>query len=153
MNARDGKSFQQPTYEAGLSLSLAYRALNYFMTSFLAPFTLSLPEWKLLGQLSEHPTMSPTQIARLIGVRSPIATRMLKGLERKKLLTRTRSRSDNRRVFVAITEHGKKLVHEVEHELRPALAAYLGDVDHNELAAFIKVTSQIAGKLPEAQNL
>ncbi len=142
----------QPTYEAGLSQSLAYRALSKFMAKFLRRFSLSLPEWKLLGHLGEARKMSPGQIAELIGVRAPIATRLLKDLEAKSLLTRERNSSDSRRVGVTITTKGVQAIRDIEKELRPALARFLYDIDAEELAAYLRVTRQLANKLRREQR-
>lgn len=136
-----------PTYEAGLIQSQAFRAMSNFMSSYLEKYDLSLPEWKLLGHLTEVGEMSPSQIARLLSVKAPIGSRLLKSLEAKSLLIRKSDRQDSRRVYVSPTLAGRRLVKRIEPDLRRELKLFLNDVRRQELAVYLMVLTKLAKKI------
>lgn len=136
-----------PTYEAGLIQSQAFRAMANFMTSYLEKYDLSLPEWKLLGHLTEVGQMSPSQIARLLSVKAPISSRLLKSLETKRLLIRKAGRQDNRKVYVSSTLAGRRLVKRIEPDLRRELKLYLRDIKTQELEIYLKVLTKLAKRI------
>ena len=96
-------------YHAGILQSQSYRALSNFMSLQLAGFNLSLPEWKVLGHLSEVKFTTPSEISKLLGVKRPISSRLLNTLEAKKLIKRSTNPIDTRVVQVTITASGSKL--------------------------------------------
>jgi DNA-binding MarR family transcriptional regulator len=69
---------------------------------------LSLSQLALLDAVATHGPPLVGQIAAHAGVSGPSATRMLKQLERKGVMTRQRSNDDERKVLVALTERGRK---------------------------------------------
>jgi DNA-binding MarR family transcriptional regulator len=71
---------------------------------------LSLSQQFLLVALAEEPSMSVGELALAAGVAPPTATRMLDGLERDGIVTRSPSAEDRRKVTVELTEEGLKLV-------------------------------------------
>ena len=71
---------------------------------------LSLSQQFLLVALSECPSMSVGELALAAGVAAPTATRMLDGLERDGIVVREPSAEDRRKVSVALTEEGLRLV-------------------------------------------
>src|SRR5256885_10897369 len=72
---------------------------------------LSLSQLGMLDPIAAHGPLLVGQIATYAGVSGPSATRMLKQLERDGVVTRSRSADDERKVEVALTEHGHDLVH------------------------------------------
>lgn len=135
------------TYSAGMIQSRAYRALSKFMTEYLKPYDLSQPEWKVLGLVYEKRNLTPTEIGEALGVKQPIATRLLKSLEAKNLLQRITDSKDKRGVKVQITEDGRNLAFKLEKMLRQEMKLFLHDVDHSDLVVYLKVLNQIAAKL------
>jgi DNA-binding MarR family transcriptional regulator len=136
-----------PTYEAGLTQSRAFRALNNFLNTLLGQFDLSLSEWKLLGHLNEVKNMRPGEISGLLYIKQPVTTRLLKSLEKKGLLERRRSEQDNRQVSVGITRKGSLLVRKTERHVRLEMRDFLSGIDVKELEVYGQVLEQIAQKL------
>lgn len=60
---------------------------------------------------NEH--FMPSEIANLIGVARGTMTGLIDGLERDKFVIRSAHDSDQRKVFVSITENGKKVLKEI----------------------------------------
>ena len=64
----------------------------------------------LLAQLRHHPTLGVRELAAREGISAPSMTRYLDRLERAGLIVRTRSREDARRLPIALTPKGDRLV-------------------------------------------
>lgn len=137
----------QPTYQAAMLQSQAFRALANFMSEQLSGFNISLSEWKLLGHLNEVDNMTPSQIAKLLSVKLPISSRLLKSLEEKGFLLRKQNPEDNRVFHAYITAKGKKTVCEIEVELRRSMRNFLADIDKQHLAIYLAVLAEIANKV------
>ena len=141
------KILSQATYQAAMIQSQAYRALANFMNKQLGEFQLSLSEWKVLGHLNESNVMTPSEISKLLNVKSPISSRLLKTLGAKGLLTRRKDKTDNRIFHITITPEGRGLVASVEKRLRASMKQFLADVDSNDLENYLKVLNLIAHKI------
>ena len=146
------KKIRLTTYNAGLLQSKAYRALNVFMSKALAKHDLSIPQWAALGILYDEKECRPSTLAATLGIKPPVATRLLNALESKGLVVRTAHADDNRGAVVRITPHGTKLVTIVERQLRSEMRLFLSDIKLNELASYIKVLSKLASKLQGQPN-
>lgn len=94
--------------------------------------------------------MSVGQIAAYAGVASPTATRMLKQLESDGVVTRQRSREDERRVTVALTDHGRELVERQRESLREAQRRHYTALSPQQRAQFVDVLQQMAAWLETA---
>jgi long-chain acyl-CoA synthetase len=75
----------------------------------LAGVDLSLPQYRVLGLLAEGSAMSSALAARL-AVRPPSITAVVDGLVTRGLVTRRRTEDDRRRVPLAITAKGERLL-------------------------------------------
>jgi DNA-binding MarR family transcriptional regulator len=137
----------QPTYEAAMIQSQAFRASSDFMSRQLRGYELSLSEWKLLGHLNEAESMTPSEISRLLSVKLPISSRLLRGLEAKKFLKRRQNSRDNRVFHATITAKGKVTVGEVETNLKHDMKQFLSDIDRKDLEVYLAVLSKIAAKV------
>lgn len=127
--------------------SQAFRALSVFLTEHLAEFKLSLSEWKLLGHLSEVSDMTPSEISKLLNVKLPVSTRLLKSLEAKKYVSRQVNNKDSRVIHACITQAGKELVNKVETKLRREMKLFLEDIDRADLEVYVKVLLQLSKKI------
>jgi len=94
-------------------------------------FNVSLPQLKCLVALSEEGPMTPSQIASHVMTNSSTVTGIIDRLERKGLISRSRSFSDRRMVSIAITEAGKALVQSAPFPIQP-----------NTLKAIERLTAQ-----------
>jgi DNA-binding MarR family transcriptional regulator len=142
----DETVLRQSTYRAGLLQSRAYRALNSFMNKQLKPYGISLPEWAVIGSLVEQKTLRPSQIAQLLGIKQPVATRIISKLEDKGAVQRTADTQDSRATNIALTSLGNGLARDIESQLRPAMRTFLADIDRQQLATYLRVMEQIAVK-------
>jgi DNA-binding MarR family transcriptional regulator len=73
---------------------------------------LTIPQYQLLEPLLGGDGLSVRDLAEQAGVSSPSATRMLDGLEKAGLATRSPSPRDRRMVDVRLTDEGRRVVGE-----------------------------------------
>ena len=76
---------------------------------YLDELGLTYTQYLVMLALWEHGTLSVTQLGELLYLASGTLTPLLKKMEAKGYVTRTRSASDERRVDVALTEAGSDL--------------------------------------------
>ena len=135
------------TYMAGLLQAKAYRALTNFMTSELAPYEISLPEWALLGLLREHKVLRPSELSQEMGVKPPVVTANLKRLELAGIIAREIHGDDSRVFTIELTPNGKIRVETIEKALRVSMREYFKDIKITDLITYINVLKKLASKL------
>ncbi|MFI1919597.1 MarR family winged helix-turn-helix transcriptional regulator [Nocardia sp. NPDC020380] len=103
----------------------------------------------LLDAVADRGPMPVGQIATYAGVAGPTATRMLKQLEADGVVTRERSSEDERRVDVALTDHGRELVDRQRLSLREAQRRHYAALSPRQRAEFVDVLQQMAAWLEQ----
>ena len=101
--------------EAGLKSEIgAIRAFNRFYTrkigvlDGMASSPFSLAEARVLYELAQRPQCTATDIRKELGLDAGYMSRILRNFERKKLVTRERSDTDERQRFLSLTAKGRK---------------------------------------------
>jgi DNA-binding MarR family transcriptional regulator len=89
-------------YSTGLAMNKAYRKL-------LKPLEITYPQYLVLMVLWEHDDLSVSEIGQRLFLDSATLTPLLKRLETGGLVTRQRSRDDERHVVISLTARGKAL--------------------------------------------
>lgn len=135
--------FKLTSYGTGLLQGKAYSRLNERLTASLIPFNVSIPEWKLLGQLHEHGKMRLAELAEKLSYDPPMVTKLAKKLEKKGLTKRIADSKDERAKVISITQKGDQIVKNAEPEVRKAMKATLKGVTPDELRTYIKVLTLI----------
>lgn len=130
-------------YSTGLLQGKAYSRLHTSLTQILTPFNISIPEWKLLGQLHEHGRIRLAELAELLSYDPPMVTKLAKMLEKKELLRRLQDPLDERAKIVSITKAGNDLVKKIEPLAKKVMGIALNGVTREELLTYIKVLTVI----------
>lgn len=130
-------------YGTGLLQGKAYSRLNDKLTQSLIPFGISIPEWKLLGQLHEHGKMRLAELADKLSYDPPMVTKLAKKLEKKGLSKRVADAKDERAKVISITAKGNTLVKNIEPEVKRAMRIILKGITPDELRSYLKVLSTI----------
>lgn len=144
-----GKLYARPaikSYQVSLLQSRAHRAFASFMTNFLADLDLSLPEWSLIGVLYEQDNLQPVKIAGILGVKPPVATTLISGLEHKKLISRLPDERDSRSARITLTSKGRNVVALAEKQLSKELRKFMGDLTLPEIMLYVRVLTKLATK-------
>jgi len=140
---------QLNAYSTGLLQGKAYNRLHVALTQMLSPYNLSIPEWKLLGQLHEHGKIRLAELAEYLSYDPPMVTKLAKQLEKKELLQRLQDPHDERAKIVSITKRGNNLVIQIEPIAKKTLAIILNGVSRDELLTYLKVLTVIVNNTRE----
>src|SRR5689334_10054974 len=98
-------------FERSLPMALL-RAREAVMRGFrrqLRDYGLNEQEWRIMRALMEVDRIEIGELAECVFILKPSATRTIKNLEARGIVSRTRSSSDQRRAFIALTARGRKL--------------------------------------------
>ncbi|KZM75617.1 MarR family winged helix-turn-helix transcriptional regulator [Nocardia terpenica] len=114
MDAGDKDDFE----ELARAADALFLTMRQARSAALGADQLSLSQQALLEPLIEERALPVGALAAAAGVSVPTATRMLKQLEAKGTVTRTRSAQDERRVLIALTPQGNRQISAVRAQRR-----------------------------------
>jgi DNA-binding MarR family transcriptional regulator len=115
---------------------------------------LSRTEAGVLSTLSEGPRRI-TELAELEGLAQPTMTILVKQLEQRGLVRRSRREDDGRVVLVELTDTGGATLEDVRGQARDVLGAYMADLPDQQveaLAAATEALGQLATLLQQRPN-
>ncbi len=121
----------------------AYRSLNTHLNKALYEFELSIPEWKLIGQLFEHGPMRLAEIAERLSVEAPLVTNLIDLLEKKELVERTFDKNDRRAKIIISTKKADRMIPEIDKKVKVIMNQLLVGVTREDLISYIKVMQAI----------
>jgi MarR family transcriptional regulator, transcriptional regulator for hemolysin len=147
-----GKSKLFATYEVSLLKSQIYRAMNSYIAHALEPYDLSPSEWTLLGVLHGHKSLPPSEIAQLLGVKPPVVTAVLKGLETKKMVRKSQPHKDARYILVALTDYARKVIGEAETKMQGDFKIFMKGIKTSDIRKYLYVLNQISQRLNDRQK-
>jgi DNA-binding MarR family transcriptional regulator len=107
------------------ALVVASRSVLSVYRPLLDPMGLTHPQYLVMLALWAESPLSVREIGALLQLDSPTLSPLLKRLEASGLVTRTRSRADERQVDIALTPKGLDLRSEAVN-IPPAIVAQLG---------------------------
>ncbi len=130
-------------YSAGLLQGKAYRTLNSHLTKTLMPFDLSIPEWKLLGQLHDHGNMGLAELADILSVEPPLITKLIDHLEKKGYVERVLHETDKRSKIIIITKTGDKALMDLEPKVKEVMGTLVKGASKLDMLAYVRVLETI----------
>ena len=105
-----------------IALLRAREAVMVRIRPILAGREVTEQQWRVVRVLGEESPLDATEVADRACVLAPSLTRIIKALEDRKLITRTRDMADGRRICLALTPAGLDLIHQVTPEIAPVYA-------------------------------
>ena len=139
-------------FERSLPMALL-RAREAVMRGFrrvLREQGLNEQEWRIMRALIEVDQIEIGELADSVFIMKPSATRTIKNLQARKVVTRTRSTADQRRAFIALTPHGRELfdslapVNEAEYA---RITKLIGELDMQEIYELLRrITEKLNGE-------
>lgn len=136
-------------YSTGLLQGKANSRLHASLTKALQPFHVSIPEWKLLGQLHEHGNVKLSTLAELLSYDPPMVTKLVKQLKKKALVKREQDTIDERAKIITITIEGRRLIESAEPEVKKVMHVILQGISREELIVYLKVLTAIVNNTDE----
>jgi DNA-binding MarR family transcriptional regulator len=124
------------------------------LSAVIEPEGLTLQQYNVLRILrGAGPAGLPTlEIADRMLERAPGITRLLERLERKEVISRRRSASDQRQVVCRVTRRGLKLLSKLDGPIDEANATSLGDLGCEEVEQLILLLDGVRREAPPASN-
>jgi homoprotocatechuate degradation regulator HpaR len=138
-------------FEQSLPMALL-RAREAVMRGFrkwLREHGVNEQEWRIMRALMEVDRIEIGELAECVFILKPSATRTIKNLEARGIVSRTRSNADQRRAFIALTARGRKLFDDLapHSEVEYArITKLVGASDMHELYELLRrVTDKLNG--------
>lgn len=116
----------------------AIRAFNRFYTrkigvvDGIASSPFSLAEARVLYELAHREQPTATNIRKELGLDAGYMSRILRDFERRKLVTRARSKTDEREKFLSLTAKGRRAFAPLDERSNRNVAAMLREVSPTE---------------------
>ena len=102
-------------FDRSLPMALL-RAREAVMKKFIPSLRengLSSQQWRVIRALNEEEGLDITELAHRCFLLMPSLSRIIQNLEKRKLVIRSQSSSDNRKSVISITAPGKKLFQKI----------------------------------------
>lgn len=90
------------------------RAIAEFEGHFMHRFDLSLNEGMLLCTLLNSPKLTSTEIAEALGLSASNASKVIRSVEGKRLITRVVGKEDRRLMRFSLSAEGKKRIADIK---------------------------------------
>ena len=110
INDIESLSSQQRCKEMLVSLRKITQAISLHSRDLNRRYGLTGPQLVILNEISNHESLSVTQLARLISLSQATVTDILNRLNKKGLIERTRSDTDRRRVMIKLTPKCREIL-------------------------------------------
>lgn len=119
-------------------------------TPLLEALEITYPQYLVLLVLWENNAQTVTEIGTRLALESNTLTPLLKRLEQKELLTRSRSSKDERAVVVTLTESGQALKEQAVCIPQKIMESFANtSISKEELQAFQKTLNKLVELLRE----
>ncbi len=115
-----------PPYEQSIAWILlnAKEAVIAPMRPKLREFDITEPQWRVMRVLNERGAADATSLSGVSLLHAPSVTRILKDLEKRKLVVRKPDLHDGRRALVSLTPAGRHVVTIISREVLRVMRAY-----------------------------
>lgn len=138
----------------------AIRSFNRFYTrkigvvDGMASSPFSLAEGRVLYELAHRDRPTATDIRKELGLDAGYMSRILRDFERRKFVTRERSKTDERQRFLSLTSKGKKALAPLDERSNRHVAAMLEELspaERKQLLDAVQTVRRLLGDRTEAK--
>ena len=145
------EGYRMRPFERSLPMALlrAREAVMRGFRSMLRGHGLNEQEWRIIRALVEVDQLEIGELADRVYILKPSATRTVRNLQGRGIVSRSRSESDQRRAFIALTKQGRRLFATVapHSEAEYArLTALIGEGEIHALYGLLKRVSEALGE-------
>lgn len=148
----DDRFFEEFGFRVLMALRRIIRAVDIYSRNLDKEFKITAPQLLCLYSVGREDGMTLSGLAKTVNLGISTVNGIVDRLESKKLITRTRSQADRRRVTLSITAHGREVAKTAPALLQDRLANALRDLPDLEQAA-IALSLERVVELMEAQQL
>jgi len=148
---------ETPTRDAEASLSAAIERLlaaGIGMTAWAIgrsprAATLTIAQWRALVIAARTQGLRVGELAALLGVSAPSASRLVRRMETRNLVRATRAPDDRRATIVTVTDAGRDLVQDVMDRRRARIEQALHDRPRRSEPGATATIEEIAARISE----
>ena len=119
-------------------LHTVYSSLHRLSLPTLLKLDLTMAQFKALVVVEASSGISVCEVGRELGIGESAASLLVDQIVRHGYVGRTTDPADRRRVLLAVTAPGKKLIRELRHGRRQSLDGWLADLDDDDLEALAR---------------
>lgn len=153
-NKTDARDFDPPGGGLGYALMEAANAWRAELAAALAPMSVTPSQFFVLAALlhaQTHDRPAPTQrnLSDRTGIDVNTISQVIRGLERREIVSRQPHPNDSRAVALTLTGRGEELARQSTREARALNRRYFADVDPEPLLATLK---QLAAESRKRRN-
>jgi DNA-binding MarR family transcriptional regulator len=94
---------------------------------------ISIPQFRTMRFIQRNPDSSLSNLAEHLGLTLPSVSKLVDGLVKQKMITRQSSKTDRRRLTLALTQDGASIVNSSRAGAQASLAKKLGGLSNDEL--------------------
>lgn len=134
------------------SLRKITRAIDVYSRRLASRYRLTGPQLVCIRHLAASGPIAPSTLATAVSLSHPTVTGILDRLERRELVTRTRLKSDKRRVVVELTEEGLQLAAAAPMPLHQRFARRLSSLSRDEQVRIDRVLRDVV-EMMEADEI
>lgn len=135
------------------------RSFNRFYTrqigvlhEHLLESQLSLTEVRILYELAHRPMLTSADLCRELELNAGYVSRVLKGFEKKGLITKTPSASDRRATQLQLTEQGRATYRPLDEAAQCEVVAMLEQLSEPEQHQLVEAMGQVKGLLGDRDS-
>lgn len=115
---------------------------------------LDLEEFKILSHIIANPSLSQSDLAKLVYKGKAHVGKILTEMEQKGFITRTLSTRNNMMIkHTSLTEHGKKLYEETDEAFRQLGTKVLAEFTDEEIYDFLFLLDKLKNKMLEHNEI
>ncbi len=126
----------------GLLQGRAYRDLHNHLSDGLSSFHLSLTQWKALALINDG-FDTTTQVAQILDVESPLATRLIKQLIEKGYVRKKENATDRRISTLSPTPKAKIAIPLINMAVGKLLYDLMGGLSKSDIKTYVRVLETI----------
>lgn len=144
----DGQ-FRLSDFIAYKLVNLAKKVSDSCGASYMDEFDITVPEWRILSRLAEHQSLRAKDLGEVTFMDKSRVSRALKSLQQKQYITRVVNEQDQRASYIALTQSGRSLYHQLVVKALEWEKSFLSVLSEDEATAFFKVLPKLEKRVQE----
>ncbi|UCX03200.1 MarR family winged helix-turn-helix transcriptional regulator [Shewanella glacialimarina] len=135
-----------------VSLRQVIRAIDLYSKKLSKETGLTSPQLLVLLSIAEHDGAMVKEVAKTINLSSATITSIVDRLEKRGLVTRTRSTTDKRKVGISLTDQGKEIIKDSPKPLQDHFIARFESMQEWEQSQMLATMQRISSMM-DAEKL
>lgn len=127
-----------------IALLRAREAVMGHFRPMLAQHDVTEQQWRVIRILAEAGTLDASEMSERAFILAPSLTRIIKSLEERGFITKSKDAEDGRRILLQITPAGLKIINEVSPDSRTIYTALEQRFGRDRIDALLDMLDELA---------